>query len=55
VAIFGGTAEYVALGRNSAGHESWFYWYVAGCGLISLIGYGSMREMSKESTLEAKP
>jgi MHS family alpha-ketoglutarate permease-like MFS transporter len=55
VAIFGGTAEYVALGLKSAGHESWFYWYVAGCVLISLIVYGSMRETSKESTLEAAP
>jgi len=54
VAIFGGTAEYVALGLKSAGHESWFYWYVSGCVLISLIVYGSMRETSKESTLEAK-
>jgi MHS family alpha-ketoglutarate permease-like MFS transporter len=53
VAIFGGTAEYVALGLKSAGHESWFYWYVAGCVLISLIVYGSMRETSKESTLES--
>jgi MHS family alpha-ketoglutarate permease-like MFS transporter len=55
VAIFGGTAEYVALGLKSAGHESWFYWYVSGCVLISLIVYGSMRETSKESTLEEKP
>jgi MHS family alpha-ketoglutarate permease-like MFS transporter len=52
VAIFGGTAEYVALGLKSAGHESWFYWYVSGCVLISLIVYGTMRETSKESTLE---
>jgi MFS transporter, MHS family, alpha-ketoglutarate permease len=55
VAIFGGTAEYVALGLKSAGHESWFYWYVSGCVLISLVVYGSMRETSKESTLEEKP
>ncbi|NNU41979.1 MFS family transporter [Ramlibacter montanisoli] len=27
-AIFGGSAEYVALGLKSAGHESAFYWYV---------------------------
>jgi MHS family alpha-ketoglutarate permease-like MFS transporter len=52
VAIFGGTAEYVALGLKSAGHESWFYWYVSGCVLVSLIVYGTMRETSKESTLE---
>jgi MHS family dicarboxylic acid transporter PcaT-like MFS transporter len=27
-AIFGGSAEYVALGLKSIGHESAFYWYV---------------------------
>ncbi|NYI02162.1 MFS family transporter [Cupriavidus plantarum] len=27
-AIFGGSAEYVALGLKSMGHESAFYWYV---------------------------
>ena len=27
-AIFGGSAEYVALGLKSIGHESVFYWYV---------------------------
>ncbi|MCJ0764386.1 MFS family transporter [Variovorax terrae] len=27
-AIFGGSAEYVALGLKSVGHESAFYWYV---------------------------
>ena len=28
-AMFGGTAEYVALWFKSVGHETWFYWYVA--------------------------
>jgi MHS family alpha-ketoglutarate permease-like MFS transporter len=27
-AIFGGSAEYVALGLKSEGHETSFYWYV---------------------------
>jgi MHS family alpha-ketoglutarate permease-like MFS transporter len=27
-AVFGGSAEYVALGLKSLGHESLFYWYV---------------------------
>jgi MHS family alpha-ketoglutarate permease-like MFS transporter len=52
VAIFGGTAEYVALWLKQAGHESLFYWYVAGCILVSLLVYGTMRETSRESTLE---
>src|SRR5213078_1587376 len=28
-ALFGGSAEYVALWLKSAGHEPWFAWYVA--------------------------
>ena len=31
VAVFGGTAEYIALWCKNIGHESYFYWYVAGC------------------------
>ena len=27
-AMFGGSAEYVALGLKSVGHETSFYWYV---------------------------
>ena len=34
VALFGGSAEYVALWFKSAGHEAYFYWYVAAvCGI----------------------
>ena len=36
-AIFGGTAESVALGFKAAGIESAFFWYVAGCMGIALI------------------
>ncbi|MFI1963659.1 MFS transporter [Streptomyces pathocidini] len=43
-ALFGGTAEYVALWFKDAGAESGFYWYVAGCAAISLIVYLTMRE-----------
>ncbi|TWP46764.1 MFS transporter [Lentzea tibetensis] len=52
VAIFGGTAEYVALGLKKAGHESLFFYYVAGCVLVSLIVYGTMRETSRDSVLD---
>ncbi|MEU0885972.1 MFS transporter [Lentzea sp. NPDC005914] len=52
VAIFGGTAELVALWFKQAGHESLFYYYVAGCVLISLLVYGFMRETSKDSVLD---
>ncbi|MGP3774449.1 MFS transporter [Streptomyces sp. SDT5-1] len=43
-ALFGGTAEYVALWFKNAGIESGFYWYVAGCAAVSLIVYLTMRE-----------
>ncbi|MFL5167707.1 MAG: MFS family transporter [Microvirga sp.] len=36
-AMFGGTAEYVALSLKSAGHEPLFFWYVAGMGAIALV------------------
>ena len=35
-AMFGGTAEYVALWLKSAGHESLFFWYVAGMAALGL-------------------
>ncbi|MBM4796450.1 MFS transporter [Streptomyces sioyaensis] len=38
-ALFGGTAEYVALWFKDAGHETMFFWYVSGCALISLVTY----------------
>ena len=52
VAIFGGTAEYVALWFKQAGMETVFFYYVAGCVLISLLVYGFMRETSKDSVLD---
>ncbi|WP_086853902.1 MFS transporter [Amycolatopsis kentuckyensis] len=55
VAIFGGTAELIAQALKSAGHETVFFWYVAGCVLVSLIVYGTMRETSKTSELEQQP
>jgi MHS family alpha-ketoglutarate permease-like MFS transporter len=36
-AIFGGTAESVALGFKSAGVESAFFWYVTGCMGVALV------------------
>ena len=38
-ALFGGTAEYVALWFKDGGHEKMFFWYVSGCALVSLIAY----------------
>ena len=36
-AIFGGSAEYAALGLKSIGHESAFYWYVTAMLAISFL------------------
>jgi MHS family alpha-ketoglutarate permease-like MFS transporter len=36
-AIFGGSAEYVALGLKSMGHESAFYWYVSAMMVIVFL------------------
>lgn len=38
-ALFGGTAEYVALWFKNSGHEKMFFWYVSGCALVSLVTY----------------
>lgn len=44
VAIFGGTAEYVALYAKNQGVEEWYYWYVTGCAFLSLLVYWRMGE-----------
>ncbi|MEV4258355.1 MFS transporter [Spirillospora sp. NPDC049652] len=60
-ALFGGTAEYVALWFKKGGAESGFYWYVAACAALSLVVYVRMREtrdvaMSRrERAAEAAP
>ncbi|MGY2611854.1 MFS transporter [Bacillus pretiosus] len=54
VAIFGGTAEFIALWIKSIGMESLFYFYVAGCIAISFITYWRMDESSKTSQIEAE-
>ncbi|WP_199571177.1 MFS transporter [Streptomyces murinus] len=43
-ALFGGTAEYIALWFKKAGIESGFFLYVAGCAAVSLVVYVTMRE-----------
>ena len=44
VSVFGGTPEYFALWFKNMGHERWFYWYVTGCILASLVVYATMPE-----------
>ncbi|VBL98736.1 MFS family transporter [Burkholderia pseudomallei] len=47
-AIFGGSAEYVALWFKSVGSESSFYWYVTVLCAISLLVSWRMRDPSRE-------
>jgi len=51
VSIFGGTASAVALSFTYLGHETWFYWYLSGMILVSLIVYLTMRETKKDSAM----
>lgn len=51
VAVFGGTAEYIALWFKQSGHESWYYWYVTGCVALSLLVYLVMRDTKKTSLI----
>jgi metabolite-proton symporter len=51
-ALFGGTAEYVALWLKSAGHEPWFAWYVAGMVAIGLAASLIMPDTRKYGYLE---
>jgi len=53
VAIFGGTAEYVALLFKNMGHAHYFYGYLTVCILITLITSITMRDTTKYSKLEA--
>lgn len=51
VALFGGTAEYIALWFKDAGHETYFYWYITGCISVSLIVYLFMKDTKKTSRI----
>ncbi|MCX7087006.1 MAG: MFS transporter [Methylococcales bacterium] len=51
VALFGGTAEYLALWLKSLGHPEWFAYYVSGCVALSLIVSLNMKETMMTSEL----
>ena len=51
-AIFGGTAEYVALWLKSSGQEQWFAWYVSGIVAVGLAASLIMPDTRKYGYLE---
>jgi MHS family alpha-ketoglutarate permease-like MFS transporter len=51
VSIFGGTAEPIALGFKSLGHESWFYYYLTGCIAVSFVVCLLMRDTKRASAM----
>lgn len=50
-AIFGGSAEYVALWMKQSGMESIFYWYVTAMCVVALVAALSMQETAKKGYL----
>ncbi|PJO72471.1 alpha-ketoglutarate transporter [Burkholderia thailandensis] len=52
VSLFGGTAEYIALWTKSIGHETWFFWYVSACVLVSLLCYLWMPDPKEVSCID---
>jgi MHS family alpha-ketoglutarate permease-like MFS transporter len=51
VAIFGGSAEYIALWMKNSNHESYYYWYITICIFLSLLVYVFMKDTSRDSSL----
>ncbi|PUZ26603.1 MFS transporter, MHS family, alpha-ketoglutarate permease [Chitinophaga costaii] len=52
VAVFGGSAESIALYVKKIGHESWFYWYVTLAIFISLIVYVCVKDSKQHSYID---
>ncbi|MEJ5994936.1 MFS transporter [Pedobacter sp. Du54] len=52
VAIFGGTAEYIALWLKDMQHENYYYWYITACIFISLLVYIFMKDTRASSKLD---
>lgn len=53
VAVFGGTAEYIALLFKKNGHEAFFYWYITGCIFVSLLVYIFMKETRNNASINS--
>ena len=50
-ALFGGTAENVALAFKQAGHESGFYWYVTVLAAVSLVAGLMLKDTRRDDPL----
>jgi len=51
-AMFGGTAEYVALSMKASGHEQWFPWYVTAIVCVALLAVLWMPDTRKHGYLD---
>lgn len=51
LSLFGGTAEYFALWFKQAGHEAWFFAYVAACVGVSGLVYAWMGDTKQSSRI----
>lgn len=51
VAIFGGTAEYIALWLKQDHNEAYYYWYITICIFLSLMVYIFMKDTRDHSKL----
>ncbi|GEN76044.1 MFS transporter [Chryseobacterium hagamense] len=52
VAVFGGTAEYIALWFKQENVETYFYWYITACIFVSFVVYAKMKDTRQTSTLD---
>ena len=51
-ALFGGTAEYVALSFKAAGREEWFAWYVTALVASAFVASVMMPDTRQHSYLD---
>jgi MHS family alpha-ketoglutarate permease-like MFS transporter len=54
-ALFGGSAEYVALRFKAAGNEGGFAWYVVAMMVVALIAVSFMPDMQKHGHMREEP
>lgn len=55
VALFGGTAEYVALWLKSIGHERLFFWYITLIIFISLLAFIFTKDSKIHNKIDDEP